>query len=145
MSYLDRVLENASETLTIPNPAVFSSSVTIGGAAVNQTFVGLAKLTPQVLTASGAITSSFIQLNHATVIIAATLAAPTAGQLAYIVDISASGTAAHTVTLPAGVTFDGTNNTATLNAPDEALYMIARSATRWQIILNVGSVALSTV
>ena len=106
---------------------------------------GLVKLTPQELTASGAITSSFCGLNHATVIIAATLEAPTAGQLAYIVNTSASGTAAHTVTLPGGVTFDGTNNTATFDAPDEALYMIARSTTRWQVILNVGSVVLSTV
>jgi len=31
MSYLDRVLENTSETLTIPNPVVLSGNVSIGG------------------------------------------------------------------------------------------------------------------
>jgi hypothetical protein len=102
----------------------------------------------QTLTATGAITvgrHGLVQLNHATVIIAATLAAPTAGDDLIIVDNSASGTAAHTVTLPAGVTWDGTNNTATLNAPGEALHVVALSATRWFIMENIGSVALSNV
>lgn len=102
----------------------------------------------QILTASGAITvgrHGIVQLNHNTVVIAATLAAPSAGDDLIIVDNSASGTAAHTVTLPAGVTFDGTNNTATLNAPGEALHIVALSATRWFIMENIGSVALSSV
>jgi putative copper export protein len=102
----------------------------------------------QILTATGAITvgsNGIVQLNHATVVIAATLAAPAAGYDLIIVDNSASGTAAHTVTLPAGVTFDGTNNTATLNAPGEALHLVALSATRWFIMENIGSVALSNV
>jgi hypothetical protein len=102
----------------------------------------------QILTATGAITvgnHGVVQLNHATVVIAATLAAPVAGADLVIVDNSASGTAAHTVTLPAGVTFDGTNNTATLNAPGEALHIVALSATRWFILENIGSVAISNV
>jgi hypothetical protein len=102
----------------------------------------------QILTATGAITvgrHGIVQLNHASVIIAATLAAPTVGDDLVIVDNSASGTAAHTVTLPAGVTWDGTNNTATLNAPGEALHVVALSATRWFILENIGSVALSNV
>lgn len=100
------------------------------------------------LTATGAITAkrhALVLLNHATVVIAATLAAPTAGDDIIIVDSSASGTAAHTVTLPAGVTWDGTNNTATLNAPGEALHVVALSATRWFIVDNIGSVGLSSV
>lgn len=109
--------------------------------------VGQHRHTVQTLTATGAVTltSGLLLLNHATVIIAATLAAPTAGAEIYIVDSSASGTAAHTVTAAAGVTFDGTNNTATLNAPGEALHLIAISATRWFILENIGSVALSSV
>ncbi|MCK6578110.1 MAG: hypothetical protein L6Q98_08415 [Anaerolineae bacterium] len=101
----------------------------------------------QELTATGAITinSGLVKLNHASTIIAATLDAPTAGDELYIVNSSASGTAAHTVTLPAGCTWDGTNNTATLNAPGEALHVIALSATKWFILENIGSVALSTV
>lgn len=101
----------------------------------------------QTLTVTGAITidSGIVQLQHASTIIAATLDAPTVGDELYIIDTSASGTAAHTVTLPAGVTWDGTNNTATLNAPNEALHVIAVSATRWFILDNIGAVALSTV
>ena len=106
-------------------------------------FTGLVKLPFQELTASGAITSNILGLNHGTVAIAATLAAPVAGEPLFVVDTSATGTAAHTVRLTAG-TFDGTNNTATLNAPDEALYCIGVSATRFQIILNVGAVGLSS-
>lgn len=101
----------------------------------------------QVLTETGAITinNGQVQLNHDTVIIAATLNAPAVGDTLIIVDNSASGTAAHTVTLPAGVTWDGTNNTATFDAPGEALFVTALSATRWFIVLNIGSVALSNV
>lgn len=103
---------------------------------------------PQALTASGAITvgkHGLVTLAHATVIIAATLAAPAAGYDLVITNTSASGTVAHTVTLPAGVTWDGTNNTATLDAAGEALHVVAVSATRWLIIDNIGSVGLSTV
>lgn len=108
-----------------------------------------ARTNNQTLTASGAITvgrNGTVQLNHASVVIAATLAAPTAGDTILIVNNSASGTAAHTVTLPAGVTFNAAgNNTATLNAPDEALLLRALSSTRWYIVVNNGSVGLSTV
>ena len=99
----------------------------------------------QELTASGAITrnNGLVLLNHATVIIAATLDAPAVGDELFIIDNAASGTAAHTVTVPAGVTWDGTNTIATLNAPDEALHVVAISATRWFILENIGSVALS--
>lgn len=99
----------------------------------------------QQLTASGAITinGGLVLLNHATVVIAATLAAPTAGEIFYIVNNSASGTAAHTVTLPSGVTWDGTNRVATLNAPGEALVAIAISSTRLQVLVNLNSVAFS--
>lgn len=101
----------------------------------------------QTLTATGAITidSGVVLLSHPSTIIAATLDAPTVGDELYIINSSASGTAAHTVTLPSGVTFDGTNNTATLNAPNEALHIIAISATRWFILENIGSVGLSSV
>ena len=101
----------------------------------------------QELTATGAATigSGILLLNHASVIIAATLAAPVAGDELFVIDSSASGTAAHTLTVASGVTLDGTNNTATLNAPDEFLHLVAISATRWQIIVNGGAVGLSSV
>ena len=99
----------------------------------------------QELTESGAITitNGVVFLNHATVVIEATLAAPVAGADLWIIDSSASGTAAHTVTLPGSVTFDGSHQIATLNAPDEALHIIATSATRWRVVTNNGTVGLS--
>lgn len=116
-------------------------------ADVTGDIVGEHRHSVQQLTASGAVTinSGLLLLNHASTIIAATLDAPTAGDELFIVNNSASGTAAHTVTCAAGVTWDGTNNTATLNAPGEALHVVAISATRWQIFENIGSVALSSV
>tara|TARA_R100001082_G_scaffold110721_1_gene91489 strand:+ start:336 stop:785 length:450 start_codon:yes stop_codon:yes gene_type:complete len=66
------------------------------------------------------------------------------GQTMFITNVSASGTAAHTVTLASG-TFDGTNNKATLNAPGESLHVWFDSSGEGAIINNVGSVALSSV
>jgi hypothetical protein len=126
---------------TVTGALAVTGPLTAGGSAVGGRV-------SQILTATGAITvgsHGVVQLNHATVVIAATLAAPAAGNDLLIVDNSASGTAAHTVTCAAGVTFDGTNNTATLNAPGEALLLVALSATRWFIVLNIGAVALSSV
>lgn len=124
-----------------------TAGVTIDGALIKDGRTDAGRVV-QALTASGAITinSGLVTLAHNTVVIAATLDAPTAGDELFIVDASASGTAAHTVTLGAGVTFHGgSNNTATLNAPGEALHMIALSATVWFILENIGSVALSQV
>ncbi len=104
------------------------------------------RLASHELTASGALNPDcpLTKLNHATVAIVATLAAPVEGDLVIITDSSASGTAAHTVTLPDGVTWDGTNDVATFNAPGETLVAVALSATRFLILLNIGAVGLST-
>lgn len=99
----------------------------------------------QELTATGAITAGkqSIELNHASVVIAATIANANAHQgLCVFKDTSATGTAAHTVTLTAG-TFNGTNNVATFNARDECLVVYFDSTGRGTVIVNVGSVALS--
>ena len=96
------------------------------------------------LTASGAIpvTARSIELNHASTVIAATLDVATVRGMVAIKDTSATGTAAHTVTLTNG-TFNGTNTIATLNARDDALFVFFDSAGRGQVIANIGSVALS--
>jgi len=52
-------------------------------------------------------------------------------------------TAAHTITLATG-TFDGTNNTATFNAPGETLIVFGLDGTTGVIILNSGEVALTS-
>jgi len=127
--------------LVVAGDTTFTGATAFDGGATGASQLRRAT---QTLTATGAITitNGLVMLNHATVVIAATLAAPTAGDELFIVDSSASGTAAHTVTL-SGVTFDGTNSVATFNAPGEALHLIALSATRWFILENIGSVALS--
>lgn len=132
---------------TFTNVAVTGTLAVTGAVTTSAAVTGQFRDTSQTLTASGAITitSGLVLLNHISTIIAATLAAPTVGDSLKIINSSASGTAAHTVTLPSGVTWDGTNNTATLNAPGEALIVVAISATRWFIEENIGAVALSTV
>jgi hypothetical protein len=99
----------------------------------------------QELTVSGAVVAGkqSVELNHATVAVAAVIAnAANHPGLFIVKDTSATGTAAHTLTLTAG-TFNGTNNVATLNARDEMLIVYFDSAGRGQVIANVGSVALS--
>ena len=101
--------------------------------------------TSQELTASAAVNpgSSSVELNHATVVVAAVIADATKHEgLFVVVDTSASGTAAHTLTLTSG-TFNGTNNVATLNAPKECLAVWFDSAGNGTILENVGSVGLS--
>lgn len=115
------------------------TSVTSDGAA------SIAVSQKQELTASGAVTAGvkIVELNHATVVIAATIAdfAQHAG-LFIVKDTSASGTAAHTLTLTAG-TFNGTNNVATLNAPGEQLTVYVDDTGNGTVIENTGAVALS--
>jgi hypothetical protein len=99
----------------------------------------------QELTVSGAIDGGkqSVELNHATVVVAATIADASNHQGLFIVkNTSASGTAAHTLTLTSG-TFNGTNNVATLDAPNEALVVYFDSSGNGTIIENVGGVALS--
>lgn len=99
----------------------------------------------QELTVTGAVTAGVqsVELNHASTIIAATIADAANHQGLFIVkDTSATGTAAHTLTLTAG-TFNGTNNVATLNALNEALVVYFDSAGNGTIIENIGAVALS--
>jgi hypothetical protein len=121
-----------------------SFNLTIGD-EITQAASGLANPTWQELTASGAInpTVETVELNHASVVIAATLNLATVRNKTMIFkDTSATGTAAHTVTLTGG-TFNGTNTIATLNARDEMLVVHFDSAGRGQVIANIGSVALS--
>lgn len=121
--------------------------MTIGGTAVTATAADLNRAAggSQERTASGAVTPGVrsLRLNHATVAIAATIAdaAAHAGFFA-VTNTSASGTAAHTLTLTSG-TFNGTNNVATLNAPAESLLVFFDTAGNGTIIVNTGSVGLS--
>jgi len=101
--------------------------------------------TSQELTVTGTVTAGVqsVELNHATVAVAATIADTLNHPGLFVVkDTSASGTAAHTLTLTSG-TFDGTNSVATLNAPNECLVVWFDSAGNGTIVENVGTVVLS--
>lgn len=97
------------------------------------------------LTASAAVPAgtTVIELNHATVAIAATIAdfKNHIGLLA-VVNTSASGTAAHTVTIGTG-TWNGTNTVATLNAPGKALLIHVDQYGVGTVVLNSGTVTFS--
>lgn len=121
------------------------TQITASAAEINQAADVSGRV--QELTVTGAVTAGVqsVELNHATVAVAATIADSTNHQgLLVVKDTSASGTAAHTLTLTAG-TFDGTNNKATLNAPNECLIVYIDSAGDGTIVENVGAVALATV
>lgn len=99
----------------------------------------------QELTVSGAVTAGIqsVELNHASVVVAATIADLSNHQgFLMVKDTSASGTAAHTCTASAG-TWDGTNTVVTLNASNEAILVYIDSAGDGTIIENVGGVVLS--
>tara|TARA_E500000305_G_scaffold55010_1_gene43881 strand:+ start:11501 stop:11890 length:390 start_codon:yes stop_codon:yes gene_type:complete len=66
------------------------------------------------------------------------------GQFVTVIDMSSSGTDAHTVTITDG-TWDGTNNTLTFNAPKEFICFYFNNSGVGTIVENVGSVALSSV
>lgn len=132
------VVFHIDETNVKLNQLVVSSVTADGAATVDDSI-------SQELTASGAVTPgvSSVELNHASTPVAATIATSLDHQGLFVVkDTSASGTAAHTLTLTAG-TFDGTNTVATLNAPNEALIVWFDSAGNGTIVENVGTVALS--
>ncbi len=99
----------------------------------------------QELTATAAVTAGVqsLELNHASTIIAATIASTLNHPGLFVVkDTSATGTAAHTVTITTG-TWNGTNKIITLNALNEALVVYFDSAGNGTILVNVGAVALS--
>jgi hypothetical protein len=100
-------------------------------------------------TATGAIkdADTVVDINSSGTVAAMTIPSSgfDVGRILVITQIDA-GTDGHTVTLtPTGATFDGTNNTATLNAQYEALVLVCISDKRFLILKNYGSVALSAV
>lgn len=147
-------LANGGDKQVIASGGVFDvesgGALKIGGVQVNATAAEINNAVDvsarvQELTATAAVTAGVqsLELNHASVAVAATIAnAANHPGLFIVKDTSATGTAAHTLTLTAG-TFNGTNNVATLNARDECLVVYFDSTGRGTVIVNVGSVALS--
>ncbi len=96
-------------------------------------------------SSSGALNiGGFATLDSSGGSLAMTLAAPTEAGIKQIICLVTAGNDA-VVTVGAGVTVDGTNNTMTLNASSETIILLSISTTRWVIVENIESVALSTV
>lgn len=126
--------------------AVVSAIDADGNGTVLPSISGTLSGGSQELTASGAVTAGvqYLNLNHASVVIAATIADAAAHAGIFVIsDTSASGTAAHTVTLTAGTLNLAGNTVATLNAPGERLVVLFDAAGAGAILENTGGVALS--
>jgi hypothetical protein len=139
--------ETSPVTYVDNSGSLYQAGVLISATAAEINNAASASSRVQELTATGTVTAGVqsLELNHATVAVVATAASALNHPGLFIVkDTSASGTAAHTLTLTVG-TFDGTNNKATLNAPNEALAVYFDSAGAGTILENVGAVALSAV
>lgn len=122
------------------NQLFIYGTIDIGGNLVSATRIlnALNSVNPYSIS----VTASAVPISGKTAIVggtglALTLAAPEPGALCdmWLASISSS---AVTVKTPAGVTFDGTNNTATFTTGGFQLTVGYASATRWQIVYNNG-------
>lgn len=73
-----------------------------------------------------------------------TIGAPHPGHRA-VIRLASITSGSVVVTAAAGITLDGTNNTATFDAAGEAITLVYNGSTAWAVELNVGGVALSAV
>lgn len=128
------------------NPYHFDGTVYFGDTQVDGQKLGNIAVSNDVTeySSNGAVAISGIaMIAGGTGLSGMTLAAPEAGCYCEIVlETITSGTVV--VTTAAGVTFDGTNHTATFDAQGDFLRLGYKSATEWKIIEN-NSVALSLV
>jgi hypothetical protein len=72
-----------------------------------------------------------------------TLAAPQPGHRA-VIRIATISSGDVVVKTPSGVTFDGTNNTATFNAAEDKISLVYNTSTAWAVESNVSVVLSST-
>jgi len=120
------------------------ASSTLTAAEINAAHSNLA-----VLAIDGSTGKKACAINGLTVVTGGTgiadltLAAPAVGSVATI-RIGTLSSGAVVVTCAAGVTLNGTNNVATFNAVDEALQLVYKAANTWEVVTNIGAVALST-
>lgn len=97
----------------------------------------------QVMTESGPVAedATCVVLDSPSAAIAATIPEPRAARRLTIVQAD-SGTEGHTVVLEAG-TWDGSNDTATLDAQGEGIEVVGTSDTRFVVLANRGGVSFS--
>jgi hypothetical protein len=153
MSYnVKNYIEQGAERTVIGGEIDITGALKLDGVEVTATAAQLNKLsaafTVTVLDGSAGkkacVTNGVSAITGGTGIADMTLAAPSPGDLATI-RINSLSSGSVVVTTATGVTFDGTNNTATFDAANESLVLAYKSATQWQIVLNIGGVALSAV
>lgn len=111
---------------------------------------GLAQSFTSIAVLDGSPGKKAIPINGVTLITGGsgindmTIAAPAVGSFVIIkIDTLTDGNVK--VTTDEGVTFDGTNNTATFDAANEALVLVYKSETQWAVALNIGGVTFSSV
>ena len=122
---------NRTSTVTALSRGVTGSATVAGGT--------------QALTATAAVNPGIgkLTLAHASVVIAATLADLSYHQgIFQVFNTSASGTAAHTVTLTTG-TWNGTNKVLTSNTPGQKLTISVDGSGNGTILENTGTVTFS--
>jgi hypothetical protein len=127
------------------NPYNFNGTVNFGAASFQGQQIGNLLSANTITNYS---TATAIAISGQAVIaggtgLAMTLAAPTLGCVCSIFVLSLSSGAV-TVKTPSGVTFDGTNNTATFSTAGLVLKLGYTSATRWNIAYNTGATFSST-
>jgi hypothetical protein len=104
----------------------------------------LRSLAGQAITASGSHALAPLQAFVFTDTTARALTFTGAPAYGWLLIIAAQATAtSHTAKLPAGVTYNGTDNTATLDGAGDVLILLATSATRYLVLYN-NSVTFST-
>ena len=154
MSYnVKNYTEQGAERTVIGGEIDITGALKLDGVEVTATATQLNKLaaafTVTVLDGSAdkkaCVTNGVSAITGGNGIADMSLAAPSPGDLAIIRINSLSPNKTVIVTTAKGVTFDGTNNTATFNAANESLVLAYKSASEWQVVLNIGGVALSTV
>jgi len=139
-----------ASTLAVTGASTLTGATAVTGALTTNGGIVMAaektlKFTAKDYTANGAIaTKGYVTLSKTGALTAMTLAAPTAGELLIIHDKVNGSADDHVVTAEAAsATFDGSNDILTFNAADEVVVLLGVSATRWVILENIGSVALS--
>ncbi len=147
-TYFKNGLEVPASKLYINKVALTSTAAQLNVAAADS--ASIAKLIAQntVTALDGSTGKTACIANGVTAITGGsgvagmTLAAPTVGDKATIrIDTLASGSVV--VTCATGVTLDGTNKIATFDAAGETLVLAYKAANTWQVVLNIGAVALS--
>lgn len=97
----------------------------------------------QVMTASGPVheETTCLILDSSAAAIVATIAAPRLGWRLTVHQLD-SGTEGHTLALDSG-TYDGSSDTATLDAAGEGLELIGVSDSRFAVLANRGGVSIT--